>query len=57
MCVCLTVEAIAGSRAQVATEPSNETVCCSTVWTGGSAEDIVGSRREEEGRKGREEIL
>lgn len=47
--VCLTVDAIAGSLAQEAAAPSNETDCCNKDWAGASAEDIVCSRREKEG--------
>lgn len=39
--VCLTVEAIAGSRTHEAAVPRSETVWSSTVWLGGSEEDIV----------------
>lgn len=49
--VCLTVEAIAGSRTQEAAVPRSETVCPTRVWTGGSGEDILGiggKRKEEE---------
>lgn len=43
--VCLTVEAIAGSRIHEAAVPRRETVCSRRVWTEGPGEDIVGGRR------------
>lgn len=49
--VCLTVEAIAGSRTQEAAVPRSETVCSRRVWTGGSGEDMVISRRKKKEKK------
>lgn len=49
--VCLTDEAIAGSRIQEAAVPRSETVCSRKVWTGRSEEDIVGNKKERRRRE------
>lgn len=55
--VCLTVEAIAGSRTQETAVPRSETVCSRRFWAGGPEEDMVGRRRrrEEEKKEKKEE--